>query len=181
MRRNFLEAENVYPQFSDLLGERLSAERKNIFELTFEKIPELAWRQISEANRQTITHGDAHFWNFLFPNKQDASQCILYDWSEWEITLPVRDLTHMITLFCFRDYRQRMEQTLLRFYLYELSEQEINYNIEDLLLDYRVYVIINLLRPITQFSQGVPASFWWDMLDKAFSAFDDLECMELLQ
>jgi len=51
----------------------------------FEKLPELMWRRFSSIERLTLTHGDSHFWNFLYPNNTDVIECVIFDWSEYGI------------------------------------------------------------------------------------------------
>ncbi len=87
----------------------------------------------------------------------------------------------MIAFQWYRERRQRMELPLLKHYHNELLKRQILYTWEDLLSDYRVCVITNLLFPVEWHSYSYPARSWWDRLEKAFAAFEDLDCMELLQ
>jgi len=73
-----------------------------------------------------------------------------------------------------------MEKTLLKGYLKELHRRYIDYNWEDLQIDYRISVIFNLAIPVIQHLEGAPAIIWWDHIERAFAAFEDLDCMELL-
>ncbi len=73
-----------------------------------------------------------------------------------------------------------MEQSLLRAYFKELAGLGIDYGWDDLWLDYRISVIQHLFTPVAQHAIGVPPAVWWPHLDRAFSSFDDLDCMELL-
>jgi|TARA_B100002003_G_C14121025_1_gene539190 hypothetical protein len=87
----------------------------------------------------------------------------------------------MIALYCYPEHRQRSEQELLKSYFEELAKEQIEYSWDELLIDYRVYAAVNVLRPIGQYSHGgfVPM-IWWNHLERSFAAFEDLGCMELL-
>ena len=169
-----------YSQFVDFLGDRLSKRRKTTYELIFEKLSGLLWNRLSAAKNQTLAHGDAHYWNFLFPNDRTASHCILFDWQTWAVELGARDLAYMIALNFYPERRQSLEQTLLKFYLEELQKQEIDYAWEELQTDYRAYVIFNLLYPILWHYHQVTPIVWWPRLENGFAAYEDLACVELL-
>jgi len=178
---NFQYCSSVYPKFVDYLGDRIPKKRKKIYQLIFEKAPKIIWNLLSNHRKQTVTHGDAHFWNFLYPNNKEDNRCVLFDWQSWGIGIGAKDLAYMIALQLYRERRQRMELPLLKHYHNELLKRQIHYTWEDLIADYRVFVITNLLYPVEWHSYSYPPRVWWDRLEKGFSAFEDLDCMELLK
>ena len=181
LNKFFQYCENVYPEFVDFLGDRLSEKRKKIYELVLEKLPKLLWEHFSPYERQTLMHGDAHFWNFLYPNNVKDNRCVIYDWQSRGVGIGAKDLAYMIAFQWYRERRQQMELPLLKHYQNELLKRQVLYTWEDLLSDYRVCAITNLLFPVEWHSFNYPHTTWWDRLEKAFAAFEDLDCMELLQ
>ena len=62
-----------------------------------------------------------------------------------------------------------------------LREHGVDYDREDVQLDYRIGIIIGLLMPVMEFTWKVVPYDWIPKLEKAFAAFDDLGCGEFLQ
>lgn len=171
---------NVYPGFVDFLGDRISAKRKKIYKRVLEKAPKIIWDRLFPHEKQTISHGDAHFWNFLYPNNKETDHCVMLDWQGWEIGLAAKDLAYMIAYRWLPERRQNLELPLLEFYFSELSKYQINYTWDDLLVDYRICVIMNLILPVLWYSYNFAPNLWWNNFEKAFASFEDLECMEFL-
>ena len=134
----FQHCESVYPKFTDFLKDNLPENRKKIYELIFENLPKLLWERISPYEKQTFTHGDAHFWNFFYPNNGQDHRCVIFDWQSSGVGIPTRDLAYMIAYQWYREMRQQRELPLLKHYHDELMKRQIHYTWEDLLLDYRV-------------------------------------------
>jgi len=172
--------EKGFTQFADFMGDRLSEDRRRIYHLALEKAPQLLWSRITSLKHLTLFHGDAFYWNFLYPNNKRMDECVILDWRNWGVGLGSRDLAYMMALHWYPERRQRMEKTLLKGYLKELHKRYIDYNWEDLQIDYRISVIFNLAIPVIQHLEGAPAIIWWDHIERAFAAFEDLDCMELL-
>lgn len=173
-------AKKVFPQFVDLLGDRLSNERRKTFELLFEKLPDLLLSRLKSHNGLTLCHGDVNFWNFLYPTDNIKDRCVLFDWQTWRVGLGANDLAYLITLHCYPEHRQRIELALLKQYCEEMRKQQIDIDWNEIYADYKMYVIYLLLFAIWRF-KIVPAVRWWFRLENGFGAFDDLNCMELLQ
>jgi Ecdysteroid kinase-like family len=126
-------------------------------------------------------HGDTHYWNFLAPRDPAMDKVRIVDWAVWHIGVGPSDLAYMIVLFWFPERRARMEQALVRRYHARLLERGVvGYDWEQCWLDYRAAVIFHLFWPIF-WHRGLPASIWWDALEKGMLAFEDLECEELLE
>jgi aminoglycoside phosphotransferase (APT) family kinase protein len=134
----------------------MSEPRRTLVTQILELIPILLKQHAAEAARQTLIHGDAHFWNFLIPKDSSASP-ILIDWQSWEIGFVAEDLSYMIGLHWYPERRARYEKQLLEAYLAELYQHDIRYSFAELWYDYRLHLAKQLLTPIAQSQIGVPA------------------------
>ena len=78
--------------------------------------------------------------------------------------------------------RRSLEQLLLRQYHDRLCENGVsNYSWEQLWYDYRLCVIRKLFHPPWQWASGIHPNIWWNHLERVMSAYDDLNCRELLE
>ena len=170
----------LYPKFADFLEDRIPERRKKIYQMVFDKAPGLIWPLLSDHKKLTVTHGDAHFRNFLYPNNRENSRCAIFDWQSWGVGTVTRDLSYMIAFQWFPERRQRLELPLLKFYLEVLSTHGIHYDWEDIMTEYRISVIMNLLLPVQWQYHGYAPGIWWNYLERAFAAFEDLDCRALL-
>jgi hypothetical protein len=77
--------------------------------------------------------------------------------------------------------RRIMEKDLLVYYHNHLVKRGVpNYNWDECWLGYRIQVIWMLLNPILWFSSNFPLDFCWTFMEKSYAAFQDLQCIELL-
>lgn len=138
------------------------------------------WLRLVEPRALTVTHGDAHTWNFLYPRSGEGVPYII-DWQLWHLDVGARDLAFMMALHWDRSVRQKLELSLLHRYHEELVNAGIsNYSFEDLLLDYRLCVVRNLTFPIIFWSRSFPRESWRYRLDCALAAYRDFNGAELL-
>lgn len=138
------------------------------------------WLRLVEPRALTVTHGDAHTWNFLYPRSGEGVPYII-DWQLWHLDVGARDLAFMMALHWDRSVRQKLELSLLHLYHEELVNAGIsNYSFEDLLLDYRLCVVRNLTFPIIFWSRSFPRESWRYRLDCALAAYRDFNGAELL-
>jgi hypothetical protein len=166
--------------FAEFLGERLSPRRRDTFAAVLAALPGL-WRWRADARPMTLVHGDAHFWNFLFPRAAGAGPVYLCDWQSWSLAEPTRDLAYMVGLHWFRDHRERFEQPLARRYHARLQAEGVgDYSWDACWEDYRYSMIQHLFVPTGQWRGGLNAAIWWQHLERGMAAFDDLGCAELL-
>lgn len=166
-------------EFVEQMRDRLSPAHRSIYERVMAAWPQLS-RQYVEAGRWTLTHGDAHVWNFLYPH-QPGLPAYLVDWEALGISLGTDDLAYMMTLFWFPERRARLEQLLLREYHTHLLERGVrDYAWEQCREDYRLSVIRTLFQPIWWWSTDHPAWLWWDRMERVVLAYKDLACEELL-
>lgn len=166
--------------FVDFLGDRLSDKQRKIYDrLIVTKLK--IWERLTDAVGLTVTHGDAHWWNVLYPHDMNKHRVCLFDWQLWHVDVGARDLAFMIALGGYSERRKDMEQNLVRHY-YEcvISHGVRNLSWEDCWNDYRWSAIRNLNVPVIQWSQGRSNELWQSNLERAMSAYDDLDCAELL-
>jgi aminoglycoside phosphotransferase (APT) family kinase protein len=169
---------NLSP-FMDGFGDALTAGARQVYERVFSSSLK-PWLRLTDSRALTIIHGDAHTWNFLFP-RSGSGAAYLIDWQLWHIDVGARDLAYFMALHWYPGRRRELELPLLRRYYEALLARGVaNYTFDDLLLDYRRCVVRNLTIPIILWSRGMKPEAWWHRLECALSAYNDLECEELL-
>ena len=165
--------------FIDYLGDRLSPKRRRVYERLLTLEPALRERQ--GCRPQTLLHGDAHWWNFLYPLDPEADTTRILDWGSWRIGVGTNDLAYMLALHFFPQQRRRLEERLVRAYHRELLRCGVTaYDWSACWEDYRLSVVGSLSFPAQFWALNVPASEWWAQLECGMSAFEDLRCTELL-
>lgn len=172
-------AGGLIPAFLDFLGDRLAPARRRVYErcLIFE--PEYARRQ--RKRPQTLLHGDAGWWNFLYPHDPALHTTRLLDWGSWRIGAGTNDLAYLLALQWYPERRRRLEAPLLRRYHEELLRRGISgYGKEDLWADYRLSVVGGLYKVARCWAERWPTPSWWGYLERCCLAYEDLACAELL-
>ena len=139
------------------------------------------WERRTRLAGQTIVHGDAHFWNFLYPlDPQTHHTCIL-DWQTYHISPGTKDLAYTIVL----RYPQRTvanERTLVKRYHERLLAYGVHdYGWETCWRDYRLLAAEHVLYPMRWWMSGLPQDFWGMFVRPALTGFRDLGCAELLR
>jgi hypothetical protein len=171
--------ENVI-SFIDFLGDRLSAERRKIYQRLLSSKYKI-WGRLTDATGLTVTHGDAHWWNLLYPRAADKHRVRLFDWQLWHVDVGARDLAFMIALGGYAARRGPMEEHLMRLYYDSLIANGVrNYTWDDCWSDYRWSAVRNLNIPVIQWSEGRDVELWQGNLERAMLAYRDLGCSELL-
>ena len=169
-----------YQRFAQVIGERLSPEHERIYAQVIATFP-LPWIRLSSAQGLTLTHGDAHVWNFLYP-RAPGGRAVLVDWQLWHAHIGPRDLAYMMTLSWRPERRAEMEEKLVRRYHQSLMARGVRgYQWEQCWKDYRWSAIRNIFVPIWQWMQGMEPDFCWTRTLKALHAFEDLKCAELIE
>jgi hypothetical protein len=165
--------------FMDFLGDRLSTERRKIYENILAFLPELQQRM---GRNLTLTHGDAHCWNFLNPINPDKDTTRIIDWEFWNVDVGTNDLAYMVAVHWYSEMRASFEKELVKRYYGTLASNGIeNYEWEDCWIGYRLSVVRNVFTPVLQWANGLNARIWWHNLERIMSAFSDLDCAELLE
>lgn len=112
LRDRIRETEKRGSYFMDFLGDRLSVERRKLYEKVLSSLPRL-WKHLSDVKGLTIIHGDAHVWNFLYPRDPNKDKVRIIDWDSWTIGLGPSDLAYMMALHWYPERRHSMEENLL--------------------------------------------------------------------
>jgi thiamine kinase-like enzyme len=178
--RQLATFEKDFAAFVDRLGDRLSTDRKRVYERLFAAAPRLLDRYRSHRNL-TIIHGDAHVWNALLPRTLAADDVRLIDWDAWHVDTATDDLAYMIAVHCYPDWRRRHERPMLRRYHNALVAGGVrDYSFDALSQDYRLSALWQIVTPMWQAQHGIGAWVWWNHLDRIMSAVHDLGCLDLL-
>jgi hypothetical protein len=168
-----------FTRFADLLGERLSKERRDIYERFLGAAPRLLGRHRSHRN-VTIAQGDSHVWNTFLP-RDGGDDVRLFDWENWSVNLGTNDLAYMMSTHWYPERRRRVEQPLLDHYHRVLLEHGVQgYGRDDLREDYRLSALMQIVIPVLQAAHEIPPIIWWGHLERVMLAFDDLGCGDLL-
>ena len=179
LRRTVHDIKAHLPAFLEELGEDLPGDDRQLLQTVFDSSLR-PWLRLAEPQNLTITHGDAHTWNFLFPRSGNGTP-FLIDWQTWHRDVGARDLAFLVALHWDPNTRRQLELPLLRQYHQELRRAGVGtYPFEDLLLEYRRCAVRNLTFPIIFWSRGFPRETWRGRLDCALAAFRDLNAIDLL-
>jgi len=182
-----LEGERAYaadvaatlPGYLDALGDSLSAEWRQRYERAVTALPRVLER-VARDRHITLTHGDAHLGNVLFPRDPDG-EAVWVDWQFWNLSIATHDLRHTIARAWDRERRARLEVPLLRRYHAGLrAHGVVGFGWDDLWDDYRVGAIDNLFMPMWQWSLKMPTTWWRPMLEIVMDTYEDLDCEALL-
>ena len=169
-----------YEEFADALGERLSPQRRALYEKLFAEAPRLVQR-IRDWRHLTVIQGDAHVWNCFLPKDGTAETPRLFDWDGWRVAVGTEDLAYMIAMHWYPEMRQRSERPLLDAFHDELLAHGVTgYDRRALQDDYRLSVLWQTTRPLWMRNVGIQPRIWWSNLERIHLAADDLDCRELL-
>ena len=179
LRDVYQRLERFWANLSDRLGDRLSPDRRAIYERFLTAPPHFA--RMATRKNLSIVHGDAHVWNVFLPNDGSENDLRLFDWSGWRPFLPATDLAYMMAVHWYPERRQRFEGLLLDHYHAALVESGVKgYDRATLDHDYRLAVLFHLVTPLFQSNVGIPPVIWWSHLERIMLAIEDLGCRELL-
>jgi hypothetical protein len=168
-----------FTRFADRLGDRLPAERRDLYARFIDAAPRLAGR-IGSRRDLTIVHGDAHVWNCLLP-REGGDDVRIFDWDSWNIGVATNDLAYMMAMHWYPDLRRQMEQPLLdRYHAALVAHGVRGYDRRMLDEDYRWSVLWLLRVPVWQAGYEIPPWIWWNNLGRILLAVDDLGCRDLL-
>jgi len=179
LRDIYQRLEGFWADLSYRLGDRLSADRRRIYERFLAAPPHFP--RMATRKNLSIVHGDAHVWNVFLPNDDSANDLRLFDWSSWRPGLAATDLAYMMAVHWYPERRRRFERPLLDHYHATLLASGVKgYDRAALDHDYRLAVLFHLITPLVLSNVGVPPAVWWSHLERIMYAIDDLDCRELL-
>jgi Ecdysteroid kinase-like family len=169
-----------FARFNDGFAEVLSSERRELYQRLVDRAPRLLARYRSRRNL-TLIHGDAHWWNCFVPRNGGCDNVRLIDWEGWSIDIATTDIAYMMAMLWYPDRRRRMERPLLDLHHAALLAGGVDgYDRQALDDDYRLSVLLLILRPLGQAAINIPPRVWWPNLERILLAVDDLGCRELL-
>lgn len=169
-----------HDRFAEAFGDSLSAAQRTIYSRVLATFPR-PWLRLTGPKGLTLTHGDAHLGNFLYPRKK-AGRAIIVDWQLWHAHIGPRDLAYMMTIFWDSARRAEMEEKLLRRYHRRLLARGVTgYSWEQCWRDYRWSAIRNIFIPAWQWLQGMDIDVCRERTLNALNAFEDLHCLELIE
>jgi hypothetical protein len=169
------------PRLFDVIGDRLAKTDRDSYERVVHGAAPLLAERFASNGALTLAHGDAHFWNVLLPFERGASGPLFVDWADNQIAPGVMDLAYAIALHWHPERRARLEQPLLRRYHRTLQANGVSkYSWDDLLADYRLFALRNMLIPVGQWDRGLPAYIWWGHLERGLLAARDLQAFDLI-
>lgn len=172
--------ERQFGAFSDRHADLLPRDRRDFCERLIKQVPQLLARYQSHRNL-TIIHGDAHVWNCLLPKSGETQDVRFLDWEDWGIDTATADIAYMMATHWYPDRRRLMERSLLDHYHETLLTCGVgSYTRQALYDDYRLSALWQVTRAIGQAQLNIPARVWWNNLERAFLAVEDLACHELL-
>ncbi len=174
------------PMF-DFLGDRITDQQKQLIETLIEQYPRwMLARTQRMPNHLTLIHGDCHNANWLLPKNEGETYLVDRQPFDWSLTcwLGVSDLTYMMVHWWYPNYRERVEQSVLRTYHDELLAQGItNYSWQQLWDDYRLCAIQSLFVPLAWCSlESVEDTswIWYPKVMYTLDAIKHLGSVELL-
>ena len=166
--------------FIDRSGVDLTSFQHEAYRLMLKNASRI-WGRLMDPTNLTVTHGDCHWWNLLYPNDLFADTVRIFDWHLWHVDLGARDLAFFLALGGYAEPRPGLEERLLKSYCNTLISNGVsNYSFGQLLVDYRWSAIRNLNIPVIFWSQGKHDTTWRSALMRATASFDRLQCLELL-
>jgi hypothetical protein len=164
--------------FTNFLGDRLSARRRNIYHQVLAALPDL-YARLMLRRAYTVVHDDIHIGNVLYPRNPTTDTVRIIDWQTWHIDLAPKDLAHIMAIFWFPEQRRALERVLLRHYYDRLCEAGVaDYSWDQLWNDYRLCVIRKLFHPGWQWATGHHPNIWWKHLERRLPPSQDLTSCE---
>lgn len=179
-RQEWADAEKSTTAFLSALGDRLPQSWRAVYERVLPALPNLFARHASGQNL-TLAHGDAHLGNFLFPKDPLGEGIFLLDWQFWHPTIGGTDLAFMMAAEWEIETRRSLEQALLHRYHDRLLEHGVQgYSWKECWNDYRLSVVlVSIFIPVWRW-----ALFHWELdwiaVERSMTAFEDLDCFDLL-
>jgi hypothetical protein len=96
---DFARLRASFGAYVDFLGDRLSPQRRRIYEDVLDRFPDTLARRLVRRERLTVVHNDAHAGNFLLACEPAAGQSYIVDWEQWGLGAGPRDVAYLIAVF----------------------------------------------------------------------------------
>jgi thiamine kinase-like enzyme len=173
--------EETLPRFLIDVGNRVSGRRIALYRTIAARLPTRLLERQSAGTNLTLTQGDTHAGNFLYPRDPTTNGPYIVDWKRASIALGAGDLAYMMALYWFPDIRATWERPLLERYYGRLVEQDVaRYTWPDLWDDYRLSVLKQFFEAVWGWSVGQNTLIWWNHLERITRAIEDLNCPDML-
>lgn len=157
----------------------LDDDGRGIFRAALDGLP--AWLDARlRGGPTTLLHGDAHFWNLLYPRTPEDGEARVIDWQLWRVGPAAFDLAYLIALHGEPDWRATHEDALLTRYAERLRAAGVEQPWPALRADYRLGLVYALLYPMLLASMGVPEAIWRPHVRRGLAAYADLGCAEVI-
>lgn len=168
------------------VGDQLKPHWPDAIRDLYKNHPQLMIDRTRKGEGFTLIHGDVNGSNILVPKVGDRPIYIIdrqpFDWSltTW---LGVYDLAYAMGLRWDVEIRRTLELDVLQRYHDQLIAHGVSdYSWDQLVLDYRLTLGMNIY-VATEWCRGQfnadTMPIWMPMLQKAMTAYDDLECEKL--
>jgi thiamine kinase-like enzyme len=136
-------------------------------------------RRMKERNLTTVTHGDAHLGNFLYPDTLDGT-AVIVDWQFWNIGIGTYDLRHLLGSALDNEMKKHQEELVRYYYQILFDGESVTYSWEACWADYRKGILDNLFMPVWQYTGfGWEPEKWMGTLKSAVANYYELGCGEL--
>jgi hypothetical protein len=163
----------------DFLGDRLTHQQRELIDSLTEQYPRWMLKRTQKTpNHLTLIHGDCHNANWLLPKTEGETYLVDRQPFDWSLTcwLGASDLTYMMVHWWYPNYRERIEESVLRTYHNELLAQGItDYSWQQLWDDYRLCAIQSLYVPLEWCNASNIDNTSWIWYPKVMYTLDALE------
>jgi hypothetical protein len=180
------QREAQFRGFADAVGRSVEPSVLRLCEGALAGLPGL-WadrygRRFAQPRDLTLVNGDCYFSQFLCPRDGSAAPTYLIDFQEASVHLPAEDLVFMFATFWTRAQRREgdREMRLIGRYRARLAERGVDYDLDQLLDDYRVGIVYMLFRTIWDQTCGAAEAYWRPKLDCVVASYRDHGCDQLV-
>jgi thiamine kinase-like enzyme len=183
---------NIRPGLEPLIAEMgaaLEPYQSQSLRDIFTHHPALMSQRALDPNGQTLIHGDPNPGNILTP-KHGSGRVYLIDRQpfDWSLTtwLAVSDLAYVIVHWWQPEHRRQFQFPMLRHYHQQLPQHGITgYSWEQLVQDYKLAAVQSIYVAVAwcvdERERTTMRWVWQPQLEKALTAFFDLDCPTLWQ
>jgi len=173
--------EETVARFLSEMEDRLTAQRRSLYQRIGRSLPPLLAAREASGRNLTLTQGDVHVGNFLYPRDSERDRPLIIDWKRVAVTIGARDLAYMMGLYWFPDTRAHRELPLLqRFHARLTAHGVTGYTWDDLWYDHRLSIMKQVFEALWSWSIGQHSLMWWNNLERITLAVEDLDAQELL-
>jgi hypothetical protein len=162
------------PTFLNTLGDTLTAADRDLYNRTLRSLTQL-WSVPTEQPEHTLVHGDAHFWNFLYPLNHATHQTRIIDWQCVHVGLGLEDVTYAIILRYPRRIAANEDDLVRRYHAQLVAAGVKGCDWDKCWAAYRRAATLHVLSPIRFMLGGLPEAFWRMFVPRTLAAVRDLD------